>query len=108
MPPETAEAGRMQRFVAALLRHEDALVEPIEPEGLDVLAPPPVQQALGIGELARLGFGSTLPPGAQRVGIEGDWLDRFARLLGPRGRWMRRVVSPDTKAAGRPRAGAVA
>jgi hypothetical protein len=102
MPPDTAEAGRMQRFVAALLRHKDALVEPIEPEGLDVLAPPPVQQALGIGELARLGFGSTLPSGAQRVGIEGDWLDRFARLLGPRGRWMRQVVSTETKAPGDP------
>jgi len=45
MQPETAEPGRMQRFVNALLRHEDALVEPIEPEGLEVLAPPPVQQA---------------------------------------------------------------
>lgn len=96
MQLETAEPGRMQRFAAALLRHEDALVEPIEPEALEVLAPPPVQQVLGIGELARLGFGPTLPPGAQRVGIEGDWLDRFARLLGPRGRWMRRVVAADT------------
>jgi hypothetical protein len=102
MQPESAELGRMQRFVAALLRHEDALVEPIEPEGLEVLAPPPVQQALGIGELARLGFGSTLPAGAQRVGIEGDWLDRFARLLGLQGRWMRKVVSSDTKAPGDP------
>jgi hypothetical protein len=102
MQPESAELGRMQRFVAALLRHEDALVEPIEPEGLEVLAPPPVQQALGIGELARLGFGSTLPAGAQRVGIEGDWLDRFARLLGPQGRWMRKVVSSDAKAPGDP------
>jgi hypothetical protein len=102
MQPESAELGRMQRFVAALLRHEDALVEPIEPEGLEVLAPPPVQQALGIGELARLGFGSILPAGAQRVGIEGDWLDRFARLLGPQGRWMRKVVSSDTKAPGDP------
>ncbi|MFL5282392.1 MAG: hypothetical protein ACJ8AW_15750 [Rhodopila sp.] len=102
MQPEAAEPGRMQRFTAALLRHEDALVEPIEPEGLEVLAPPPVQQALGIGELARLGFGATLPPGAQRVGIEGDWLDRFARLLGPRGRWMRQVITADTKAPGDP------
>jgi hypothetical protein len=102
MQPETAEPGRMQRFVAALLRHQDALAEPIEPEGLEVLAPPPVQQALGIGELARLGFGSTLPPAAQRVGIEGDWLDRFARLLGTQGRWMRQVVSTDTKAPGDP------
>ena len=27
-----------------------------------MLAPPPVQQALGLGELCRLGFGTTLPP----------------------------------------------
>jgi hypothetical protein len=83
----------MQGFVAALLRHEGALVEAIEPDGLEILAPTPVQQALGIGELSRLGFGTTLPPAAQRVGIEGDWLDRFARLLGPRGRFTRRVLS---------------
>ena len=44
-----------------------------------------VQQALGVHELCRLGFGVTLPPGAQRVGIESDWLDRFGRLLGDRG-----------------------
>ena len=68
-------------------------VEPIEPEGLEVLAPPAVQHALGIGELSRLGFGTTLPSASQRVGIEGDWLDRFARLLGPRGRWTQRVLS---------------
>ncbi len=102
MQPETAEPGRMQNFVAALLRHEDALVEDIEPEGLEVLSPPPVQQALGIGEFARLGFGTTLPSGAQRVGMEGDWLDRFARLLGPRGRWTRRVLTTEAKAPGDP------
>ena len=102
MPLEAAEPGRMQRFTAALLRHAGALVEPIEPEGLEVLAPPSVQQALGIDELARLGFGATLPPGARRVGIEGDWLDRFARLLGPQGCWMRREVSADAKAPGDP------
>jgi hypothetical protein len=67
-----------------------------------VLAPPPVQNALGIGELSRLGFGPTLPPSAQRVGIEGDWLDRFARLLGPRGRWMRRVLSASSRTPGDP------
>ena len=95
MPPDIASdgQGRMQGFVAALLRHEGALVEPIDPEGLEVLAPPPVQHALGIGELTRLGFGTTRPPAAQRVGLEGDWLDRFARLLGPQGRFGRRVVS---------------
>ena len=103
MPPDAArEQGRMQSFVASLLRQEGALVEPIEPEGLEVLAPPQVQNALGIGELTRLGFGVTLPSAAQRVGIEGDWLDRFARLLGPRGRWTQHVLSAPMRTPGEP------
>lgn len=81
----------------SLLRHEDALVEPIEPEGLEVLAPVGVQHALGVGELSRLGFGAALPPEAQRVGLEGDWLERFGRLLGRQGRWSRRVLAADAK-----------
>ena len=98
--PELREQNRMQGFVADLLRHEGALVEAVEPEGLEVLAPPPVQQALGLGELSRLGFGGTLPPGAQRVGLEGDWLGRFAQVLGPQGRWTRRVLSAPSRAPG--------
>ncbi len=98
--PGLGEPGRMQGFVTDLLRHEGALVEAVEPEGLEVLAPRPVQQALGLGELSRLGFGGTLPPGAQRVGLEGDWLDRFAQVLGPRGRWTRRVLSAPSRAPG--------
>ena len=94
---EQHEENRMQHFVSDLLRYEDALVEPIEPEGLEVLAPPDVQRALGVGEFSRLGFGTALPPGAQRVGLEGDWLDRFARLLGTQGRWTRRVLSADAR-----------
>jgi hypothetical protein len=90
----------MQGFVASLLRHEGALVEAIEPEGLEVLAPPPVQRALGISELSLLGFGTTLPPAAQRIGIEGDWLDRFARLLGSRGRWTQRILSAPARTPG--------
>ncbi len=58
------EESRMQGFVADLLRYEDALVEPIAPEGLEVLAPADVQQVLCVGELSRLGFGRTLPSGA--------------------------------------------
>jgi hypothetical protein len=57
---------------------------------------------LSVGEFARLGFGTTLPAGAQRVGMEGDWLDRFARLLGQRGRWTRRVLTTEAKAPGDP------
>ena len=99
---ETQEASRLQNFVADLLRHEDALVEPIEPDGLEVLAPQGTQRALGVGELSRLGFGGTLPSGAVRVGMEGDWLDRFGRLLGARGRWTRRVLAADVRMPGDP------
>jgi hypothetical protein len=97
MRHDSEEHGRMQDFVEALLIHEGALVEPIDPEGLEVIAPPSVQRALGVGELARLGFGATLPPMAQRVGMEGDWLDRFAGLLGGQGRWTRRILSVSAK-----------
>jgi hypothetical protein len=96
------EMGRMQGFVADLLSQQGALVEPIEPEGLEVLAPPPVQQALGVNELSRLGFGATLPAGAERVGIESDWLDRFGQSIGERGRYLRLVLRPDAPAPSDP------
>lgn len=99
MPPEM---GRMQCFVAALLTQHGALVEPFDPEGLEVLAPLPVQQALGVEELSRLGFGATLPDGAERVGIESDWLDRCGQSIGERGRYMRLVLRPDAPAPSDP------
>jgi hypothetical protein len=102
MQREQHADNRMRGFVADLLRHEDALVEPIEPEGLEVLTPAGVQRALGVGELSRLGFGTALPAGAQRVGLEGDWLDRFDRLLGTQGRWSRRVLSSGARMPGDP------
>jgi hypothetical protein len=86
------DAGPMQRFVADLLEQEGAVVEPIEPEGLEVLAPHPVQQALGVPELCRLAFGTAVPANAQRIGMESDWLERFDRLLGDQGRWNRVVM----------------
>src|SRR5208283_2479002 len=88
------EEGRMHRFVADLLAEDGALVEPLEPDGLEVLAPPKLQQALGVAEFSRFGFGATLPEGAQRIGIESDWLARFERVVGERGRWSRLVVDP--------------
>jgi hypothetical protein len=99
---ESDTHNRMQDFVEALLRHQGALVEPIEPQGLDVIAPPEVQRALGVGELSRLGFGANLPPMAKRIGMEGDWLDRFAALLGTQGRWTRRVLPQTAKTPGDP------
>ncbi|MGC8468763.1 MAG: hypothetical protein ACP5NI_02550 [Acetobacteraceae bacterium] len=101
MPPDPtphaaspADGGRLQRFVANLLARSGALVEPLAPEGLEVLASPAVQEAFGLAEFARLGFGASLPAGAQRVGLEGDWLERSARLLGERGRAWRQVLPP--------------
>jgi hypothetical protein len=95
MPPEI---GRMQHFAADLLTQQGALVEFIEPEGLEVLASPPVRQELGVNELFRIGFGATLPTGAERVGIESDWLERFGRLLGQHGRSARVVLHSDARA----------
>ena len=88
----------MQAFAAALLRHAGALVEPIEPEGLEVLAPPAVQRALQVDEMCHLAFGPSQLPSARRVGIEGDWLDRFGELLGEQGRWTRRFLPAPTRA----------
>ncbi len=87
-----AEPGPLQRFVAELLTAEGGLVEAIEPEGLEAVVPPSLQQALGVPELCRLGFGATLPEGAVRVGIESDWLERCARAMGERGRWNKLVL----------------
>jgi hypothetical protein len=85
--PETAHS--LRDFAARLLEYEGVLVERIEPEGLEALAPAPVAQALQIPELARLGFAAELPAGAERVGLESDWLERFGGLLGARGRTAR-------------------
>jgi hypothetical protein len=92
--------SRLQAFAADLLKREGALVEAIDPEGIEVLAPESLQRALGIPDLCRLGFGATLPEGAQRVGIETDWLDRFARVIGDRGRCATRVARPSNPPLG--------
>ena len=77
--------GALRDFVADVLESEGAAVEPVEPEGLDVLAPESVRATMGWPELARLGFGAALPAGAMPIRLEGDWLDRFGALLGERG-----------------------
>src|SRR5437660_1667687 len=79
--------GALRDFVADMLESEGAAVEPVEPDGLEVLAPEPLRAALGWPEFARLGFGATLPAGAMPIGLEGDWLDRFGALLGGWSRW---------------------
>lgn len=86
------DMNRLQSFTADLLGQAGALVEAIDPEGLDVVAPPQLQGAMGVPELCRLGFGATLPAGARRVDIEADWLACLAKVMGERGHWVRHVV----------------
>src|SRR5271166_1073285 len=84
--------GALRDFVADVLEIEGAAVEAVDPDGLDVVAPGPLRAAMGWQELARLGFGTALPPDATPVGFEGEWLDRFGALLGDRGRWAERAL----------------
>src|SRR5262249_40125346 len=69
---------------------EGAAIEPVEPDGLEVLAPEPVRNVLGWAEFARLGFAATRPVGAIPIGLEGEWLRRFGALLGARCRFAER------------------
>src|SRR6266567_817286 len=84
--------GALRDFVADMLESEGAAIEPVEPDGLQVLAPESLRAAMGWPEWARLGFGATLPAGAMPIGLEGDWLDRFGALLGERGRFAERQL----------------
>ena len=85
--------GNLRDFVADTLEINGAVIEPLEPDGLEVLAPEPVRKAMGWPELTRLGFSVERPVGAIPAGLEGDWLDRFGTLLGDRGRWTERQVA---------------
>jgi hypothetical protein len=46
--------GALREFVADMLESEGAAVEPVEPDGLEVLAPEPLRAAMGWPEFARL------------------------------------------------------
>lgn len=82
----------LREFVADLLESEGAVVEPVEPDGLDVMVPDRLRSAFGWPELARLGFGAAAPPGAIPIGLEDDWLDRLGALLENRGRFAERQL----------------
>ena len=54
--------GALRDFVADVLEIEGAAIEPLEPDGLEVLSRPSrCASAMGWPELARLGFGAELP-----------------------------------------------
>ena len=82
----------LRDFVADVLDAHGAEIDPVEPDGLDVLAPEHLRDAFGWPELTRLGFGAALPAGALQIGLEGDWLERFGGLLGERGRFAERQL----------------
>lgn len=77
-------------------------MEPIEPEGLEILAPPPLQRSLQVPEMIRLGFGSELPEQAQRVSLESDWMERLSNLLDDKGRWTQRILTCENPPPGSP------
>jgi hypothetical protein len=47
------------------------------------------------GRSSALGFGAELPFGARRIGIEGEWLERFGALLASHGRYAERQIVCD-------------
>src|SRR5262249_4612606 len=91
-PREASWMSELRDFVAELLERKGAAVEVVDPDALEVLAPPRLQKAMGWPELTRLGFGTERPHGAIAIGLDGDWLDRFGSLLGDEGRWSEREV----------------
>ena len=72
-------------ILARTLVAQGALVEPIHPDGLEIFAPPHIQEALALPEWSRVGFGTALPEQAVRVSFEAEWAQRLMRLLGERG-----------------------
>ncbi len=86
-------SNRFRDFAAQLLENEGALVESIEPQGLEAMLPENLQQALGAPEFLRLGFAAELPDGAERASLESDWLEKFGRLLDDRGRRLKFAAS---------------
>jgi hypothetical protein len=89
----------LRDFVADVLDSEGAVVERIEPQGLEALLPEHLRAALGWEEHARLGFGLAVPAGAIALRLEGGCLDRFGILLGERGRFAERQLAAREKLA---------
>lgn len=84
--------SELQEVVADLLERRGAAVETVGAHQLTVLAPAEIRQSMGWPEIARLEFGGKQSRDSIAVELEGDWLDRFATLLGDEGRWSDREV----------------
>ena len=93
---------RFRNFAIRLLENEGALVESIEPEGLEAMLPANLQQTLHTPEFLRLGFAAELPAGAERASLESDWLEKFGQLLGERGKRLKFAVNVELPQLGYP------
>ena len=93
--------SELQEFVGGILERHGAVVEDCAADGLDVLSPPAIQRVMRWREFERLDFRGSLqelsaPAESLRIGLEGDWLERFGGLLGDCGHWTERVLAlPD-------------
>lgn len=86
----------LREILAQMLASEGALVEAIDPDGLEIVAPAHVQQTLALPEWSRVGFGAELPDQARRVSLESDWVERLEGLLGERGRYLRACIGRES------------
>ena len=66
-----ASASRYRDFAARLLEYDGALVETLDPEGLEAMLPAPVQHTLHAPEFVRLSFGELArgPACQSRIGL---------------------------------------
>ncbi|MBI4455892.1 MAG: hypothetical protein HY644_08340 [Acidobacteria bacterium] len=88
----------LREVTADVLTLAGAVVEAAAPEGLEVVAPMEVRQALSIPEWSLLGFGTELPYGARRVALEPDGIFGLRRLIQDRGRYLRMWLQPEISA----------
>jgi hypothetical protein len=77
----------LRDILARTLAAQGALVEQIQPDGLEIFAPKHLQETLELAEWSRVGFGTVLPEEAVRVSLESGWAQRLLQLQGLRGKY---------------------
>lgn len=89
---QAAEVFR--RFVEGLIITDGGLEEEAGPAAMDYLASPELAAQLDISPEGCLGFDAAAPPGAHRVYLEPEWLERLERAKQDRGRYL--ILAPPT------------
>lgn len=83
----------LKAFVKELAEASGALVEEIEPNGLELVSTKELQEKLKLPELTRLGFALEKPKDSERVGLESEWLERLGKVLEQKGQFLRSIIS---------------